>query len=193
VRSTDNKTQNGSNSLKGKIRVPQKSLETIMAENNKKILNDILYQRVAKQMNSTKGFMDLDQKTKNLSNDTIGNFKNLQSTMSGNPRVIEFEDLYQKLNADKSLPKKMFDFTEEQKAIQDSENNFGMIETNLKNEFESIIADIQQKKELVSTLRLTVHGNMSRVKQIQLEVILIKPLNPRLKNSRENLKSWRLR
>lgn len=33
---------------KQKIRVPQKSLETIMTESNKKILNDILFSRVSK-------------------------------------------------------------------------------------------------------------------------------------------------
>lgn len=92
-----------------KTRVPQKSLETIMTEYNKKILNEILYARVSKQMKSKgQGKLDLDHATKSVSSDTVNNFKNLQHTIQTNPRIIEYDELYQKLTIQKNLPKSTF-------------------------------------------------------------------------------------
>jgi hypothetical protein len=156
---------------KSKIRIPQKSLETVMNEANKKILNDILYQRVSKQLKDPNGNPDIETKTKTISHDTIGNFKNLQLTMQINPKVIQYDDLYQKINAERNLPNKLFDFSEEQKLMLAAENDYANIETKLKRDYEYIISEVHVKKELVNGLRLAVHEAMSRSKELQEEVL----------------------
>ncbi len=160
---------------KSKIRVPQKSLETIMSETNKKILNEILFQRVSKQLTvkdpNQQTRFELDYKTKSISSDTVSNFKNLQQTFQANPRLIEYDQLYSKLSVEKNPPEKIFDFKEEQKKMDLAENDYASIEATLKSQYEFVINDIHSKKELVNQLRLTVHGNMSRIKRIQEEVI----------------------
>lgn len=157
-----------------KVRVPQKSLETIMTENNKKILNEILYQRVSKKMNSKDGAyqnrMDLDYTTKTVSTDTISNFKNLQSTIQTNPRIIQYDDLYQKLTAEKNVPQRVFDFDEDRKKIIEAENDYEAIEVNFKAQYESIINEIHRKKESLNELRLVVHRNNEEAKELEEEV-----------------------
>lgn len=168
------KFMGGNTATKNKIRVPQKSLETIMAETNKKILNEILFQRVSKQLGvkdpNQQTKFELDYKTKSISTDTVSNFKNLQQTFQANPRIIEFDTLYSKLSVEKNPPERIFDFKEEQKKMDLAENDYAAIEAALKSEYEFVIGDIHSKKELVNQLRLAVHGNMSRIKKIQEDV-----------------------
>jgi hypothetical protein len=148
-----------------------------MAETNKKILNEILFQRVSKQLSvkdpNQQTRFELDYKTKSISSDTVSNFKNLQQTFQANPRIIEYDQLYSKLSVEKNPPEKLFDFREELKKIELAENDFAAIEASLKTQYEFVINDIQAKKELVNQLRLTIHGNMTRIKKIQEEVNLL--------------------
>jgi len=155
-----------------KTRVPQKSLETIMTENNKKILNEILYARVSKQMKSKGqgGKLDLDHATKSVSSDTVNNFKNLQHTIQTNPRIIEYDELYQKLTIQKNLPKSEFDFDEDRKRLQAIENDHAAIETKLKIQFEAVIDDIRKKKDHLNELRMIIHSNNDEVKALEEEV-----------------------
>jgi len=154
-----------------KTRVPQKSLETIMTEYNKKILNEILYARVSKQMKAKgQGKLDLDHATKSVSSDTVNNFKNLQHTIQTNPRIIEYDELYQKLTIQKNLPKSDFDFDEDRKRLQAIENDHAAIETKLKVQFEAIISDIHGKKDLLNDLRMMIHNNNDEMKALEEEV-----------------------
>jgi len=162
------------NGMSKKVRVPQKSLETIMTEYNKKILNEILYQRVSKKMNNKEGVqqhrMDLDYTTKTVSTDTISNFKNLQHTIQTNPRIIQYDDLYQKLTAERNVPEKVFDLEEDRKKILEAENDYEAIEVSLKAQYEAIIGEIQRKKESLNDLRLIVHRNNDETKELEEEI-----------------------
>lgn len=165
---------------KQKPRMPQKSLEMIMTEYNKKILNEILFQRVSKQMNGNgrdtpnSHHRDLNYTTKAVSTGTIGNFKNLQQTMMTNPRIIEYDAIYQKLSDQKNLPGPVFDLEDDKKLLQDAENDYATIEANLKVQFEETITDIHNKKEMLNELRLAVHNNNDEIKYLEEEVIIMK-------------------
>ena len=144
-----------------------------MTEYNKKILNDILYTRVSKKMNSKElqqKKADLNHATKSVSTDTVNNFKNLQHTIQTNPRIIEYDELYQKLTIQKNLPERVFDFDEERKRLLAAENDYASIETGLKVQFESVITDIHKKKEVLNELRLIIHENNNHIKALEEEV-----------------------
>ncbi len=165
-----NLTALGANMNRNKTRAPQKSLETVMTEYNKKILNDLLFTRVSKKLNNKDQKTDLNHATKNISTDTVNNFKNLQQTIQANPRIIEYDEIYQKLTIQKSLPEKVFDFEEERKKIVEAENDYPAIEAALKAQFENVIVEIHKKKEAVNEQRLTIHNNNEEIKYIEEEV-----------------------
>ena len=68
------------------------------------------------------------------------------------------------------MPDKLFDFSEEQKMMQAAESDYANIEMKIKSDYEYIISEVHSKKELVNSLRLAVHENMSRTKELQEEL-----------------------
>lgn len=143
-----------------------------MTEYNKKILNEILFQRVSKKLNSPtqNNRLDLDYATKTVSTDTIGNFKNLQHALQANPRIIEYEDLYKKLAVQRKPPEKIFDFEEDCKKMQDAEEDYESIEAGLKTQYEAIIVEIHKKKDTLNEIRLAVHNNNNEITELEEEV-----------------------
>ena len=151
---------------------PTKSVDTIMNELNKQILNDILLNKVTKQISNENQNQNIDvqQQTKSISSDTIGNFKNLQKTFISGAGIIKYDQLYQQLSFDKNAPQKIFDFTQEMNQIQELKNNTRAVEEILQGKFDKLIHEIHEKKEQVATIRMNMYNNVQKIKNFRANV-----------------------
>ena len=152
---------------------PIKSVDTIMNELNKFIINDILLNKATKQISNENKHNDIKQQTKTISSDTINNFKNLQKTFTNNGAgIIKYDQLYQQLSYDKNAPEKIFDFTHEMKKIEEMKNNTRATEEILKDRFDKVIKELHSKKEQLAAMRMNMYNNCQKIKDFRANVYL---------------------
>ena len=116
---------------------------------------------------------DIMTKSYMLSGDTMNNFRSLQNQLSvPASMVIDYDDLWKRLNFDATGPKPMFDYSEYQKKAEEERQKFEKQEKDLLKRFQEIVLEIQEKKSLQSEIRIVNHERLTKIKMLQDEVYL---------------------
>lgn len=158
-----------------------RSVDKICRDTNQKILNDILYTKLAQQVlqqstrsNKSDGKkVDFLASTKILSSDTIGNFKTLNSQWGLlHTNAIDYDSLAKKLNFKKFTPQPLFEFSESDLANEKEQTKFHKVQAGLKQQFKALTVEIKTKKRLQNEVREKTNNHMIEIKQIHAKVAL---------------------
>ena len=158
---------------------PQKNIDHILAETNRMIINNILFNKISQQMkrqpsanvSRNESSEDIVTKSHVISGDTMSNFRSLQGHLAMPPSmVIDYQALWKRLNFNATGSKKMFDYSEYQKKAEEERYKFETQEKDLLKKFQDIVLEIQEKKALQSEIRYVNHDRITKIKLFQDEV-----------------------
>ena len=151
-----------------------KSLESKKTDLNKGLINEILLSKVIRKMkleNNTSHGQFSSNKNDVFTADTVNNFKTLQLLFK-NSTIIDYDELYIKINQASQKYGKLFDFKEDLKKIEDDKTANSLREVLLMDKFNELKRDIESKKNLENKLRLINFSNNKKLK-MQKEMVII--------------------
>jgi hypothetical protein len=140
-----------------------KSLEAKKVELNKKLVNEIIFTKVLKTWN----VRDNQERRPSLvlpQNDlkAVENFKSLQNVFK-NSSLIEYENIYKRLQSESKEIAKIFDFKNESKKIIESQKNLWGQEKFLFESYREVCNEIDHKKKLEKQMLLNNFSNNKRL------------------------------
>lgn len=156
---------------------PRKNEIQILAETNRKIINDILFAKICKrptteESSRVEAKAEIFKKSEKISNDTMSNFKSLQDhVMMPASMVINYEELAKRVNFGKD-PQKIFDYTEYQKIKAKEKQKFEKREQDLLAKYQDNLIEINEKKDLQQDIRTLNHERLHKIKELQEQVKL---------------------
>ena len=152
---------------------PIRNLDTIRCEVNKKLLNEILFDKVAKKMGNQSN-ANLKENSKLWSKEASNNFKSLQNTFGSDmSNLIQYDSLFRRLFTKKNLPERNFDFSEFSERLESEKYDWVSKEQILSSAFEEIKKLIKAKKDQLKKIRSMMSQLRSKIKNLNEQVSII--------------------